>query len=83
MDDYYGSGFHMTIMGEVLGRYENHVRINKEKVDAWGIPVLHVETKYTDNEYNIAKDAMDVACEVTEATGLRCFPGMQSAIRPA
>ena len=26
MDEYYGSGFHMTIMGEVLGRYENHVR---------------------------------------------------------
>ena len=36
----------MTIMGEVLGRYENHVRIDKDrKADAWGIPVLHVETK--------------------------------------
>lgn len=69
MDDYYGSGFHMTIMGEVLGRYENHVRINKEKVDAWGIPVLHVETKYTDNEYSMANDAVDVGCEVAEAAG--------------
>jgi choline dehydrogenase-like flavoprotein len=69
LDEYYGSGLHMTIMGEVLGRYENHVRINKEKVDAWGIPVLHVETSYTDNEYAMAKDAVDVGCEVAEAAG--------------
>jgi choline dehydrogenase-like flavoprotein len=67
--EYHGSGFHMTIMGEVLGRYENHVRINTDKVDAWGIPVLHVETHYTDNEFNMAKDAVDVGCAVAEAAG--------------
>ena len=50
MDDYYGSAFYMTIMGEVLGRYENQVRINKDVVDAWGIPVLDIQTKYTDND---------------------------------
>ena len=69
LDEYHGSGFHMTIMGEVLGRYENHVRIDKEKVDAWGIPVLHVETSYTDNEYAMAEDAVDVGCEIAEAAG--------------
>jgi len=69
LDDYYGSSFHMTIMGEVLGRYENHVRINKEKVDAWGIPILHIETRYADNEYNMAKDAVNVGCGVAEAAG--------------
>ncbi len=69
LDEYHGSGFYMTIMGEVLGRYENHVRINKEKVDAWGIPVLHIATKYTDNEFNMAKDAVDVGCAVAEAAG--------------
>ena len=59
----------MTMMGEVLGRYENHVRINKDKVDAWGIPVLHVETKYTDNEFNMAKDAVEIGAAVAEAAG--------------
>jgi len=67
--DYHGSGFYMTIMGEVLGRYENHVRINRDKADAWGIPVLHVETHYTDNEFNMAKDAVEVGCAVAEAAG--------------
>jgi choline dehydrogenase-like flavoprotein len=69
LDEYYGSAFQMTIMGEVLGRYENHVRIDKNKVDAWNIPVLHVETKYTDNEYNMAKDAVEVGAAVSEAAG--------------
>jgi choline dehydrogenase-like flavoprotein len=69
LKEYHGSSFHMTMMGEVLGRYENHVRINKEKVDAWGIPVLHVETKYTDNEFNMAKDAVETGCAVAEAAG--------------
>ena len=69
LDEYYGSGFHMTIMGEVLGRYENHVRIDKDRTDAWGIPVLHVDTKYTDNEFNMSKDATDTCCELAEAAG--------------
>ena len=69
MEEYAGSGFHMTIMGEVLARYENHVRINKQKTDAWDIPVLHVETKYTDNEYNMAADAVDTMSEVAHNAG--------------
>jgi choline dehydrogenase-like flavoprotein len=69
LQEYHGSSFHMTMMGEVLGRYENHVRINKDKVDAWDIPVLHVETKYTDNEYDMAKDAVEVGTAVAEAAG--------------
>ncbi|MCU1291993.1 MAG: Glucose-methanol-choline oxidoreductase:NAD binding site [Bryobacterales bacterium] len=69
MDEYHGSGFHMTIMGEVLGRYDNHVRIDKDRTDAWDIPVLHVNTAYTENEYNMAKDATETACELAEAAG--------------
>jgi choline dehydrogenase-like flavoprotein len=69
LDEYHGSAFQMSVMGEVLGRYENHVRIDKDAVDAWGIPVLHVETKYTDNEFNMAKDAVEVGSAVAEAAG--------------
>ena len=69
LDEYNGSGFYMTIMGEVLGRKENHVRINKDQVDAWGIPTLHIATKYTDNEYNMAKDAVETCSEVAHSAG--------------
>ena len=33
----------------------------QEVVDAWGIPVLHIQTKYTDNEFNMARDAVDTS----------------------
>ncbi len=66
---YHGSGFYMTIMGEVLGRYENHVRLDKQTVDAWGIPVLHIDTRYTDNEFAMAKDAVAVGSELAHTAG--------------
>src|SRR6201996_5791487 len=67
--EYEGSAFYVTVMGEVLGRYENHVRIDKQKVDAWDIPVLNIQTRYTDNEFNMAKDAVEVSCAVADAAG--------------
>ena len=69
LDEYNGSAFYMTVMGEVLGRRENHVRIDKSKTDAWGIPVLHIETKYTDNEYNMARDAVAVGSQLAHDAG--------------
>src|SRR5206468_268226 len=43
------ASFSMTTMGEVIPRFENHVRINPAVKDEWGIPVLHITHKYTDN----------------------------------
>ena len=69
MDSYEGSGFSTTLMGEVLAKYENHVRINKDVVDAWNVPVLHVETKYGENELSIARDAVETSVELAESAG--------------
>jgi len=64
-----GAGFSATTMGEVLPRHENHVRIDKNVVDAWGIPALNVHARYTDNEFNMAKDAVDTLAEVCRSAG--------------
>jgi choline dehydrogenase-like flavoprotein len=69
LDSYSGSGFSTGIMGEVLARYENHVSIDKTVVDAWNIPVLRIDTKYTDNEFNMARDAVDTSIELAQAAG--------------
>jgi choline dehydrogenase-like flavoprotein len=69
LDSYSGSGFSTGIMGEVLAHYEHHVSIDKNVVDAWSIPVLHVETEYTDNEFNMARDAVDTSIALAEAAG--------------
>ncbi len=67
--DHQGTGFNLTAMGEVLPRYESVAHLNKQKTDAWGIPVLHVHQKYTDNEFAMAKDAMNTAEELCSASG--------------
>ena len=69
LDSYSGSTLSATVMGEVLSRYENHVSIDPTVVDAWDIPALRIQTKYTDNEFNMARDAADTAAELAEAAG--------------
>ncbi|MGO4518024.1 GMC oxidoreductase [Terriglobus sp. 2YAB30_2] len=69
LDEYYGSGFTTNIMGETLGHYENHVSLNKQVVDAWGMPTLTISTKYGDNEINMAKDMVDTTAAMAEAAG--------------
>ena len=83
LDSYNGSGFSTGIMGEVLAHYENHVSIDKNVVDAWDIPVLHIETQYTDNEFNMARDAVDTSIALAEAAALKCFRRITNPIRPA
>ena len=71
LESYRGSAMSFTTMGEVLPRFENHARIDKNVVDAWGIPVLRFEARYTDNEFNMAKDAIDTFSEVCRAAGFQ------------
>src|SRR5262249_20100504 len=55
--------------GECLARYENFCELDKERVDAWGIPVLHISAAFGDNERAMVKDAADTAVEMLEAMG--------------
>ena len=68
LDHYANSCVSGTIYGERPPRYENHVSIDKDVKDAWGIPALHIDVKDGDNEHNMAKDAVNVCEEIfTEA----------------
>jgi choline dehydrogenase-like flavoprotein len=39
--------------GEVLPRYNNQVQLSGDVVDAWGIPVPHIECAWSDNEHRM------------------------------
>jgi choline dehydrogenase-like flavoprotein len=45
------------------------VRIDPTVADAWGIPALHIDTKYSDNEINISRDAVDISIAMAEDAG--------------
>ena len=64
-------GINLGGFGEGLARFENHARINKDVVDAWGIPVLHIDTEWSDNERKLVQDMGDTAAEMLEAAGAK------------
>jgi choline dehydrogenase-like flavoprotein len=67
--DVAGASFAMTTMGEVLPRFENFVRIDKDVKDEWGIPALHIQHRYTENEHRMAADSMHTAEELCRGAG--------------
>ncbi len=54
---------------ECLPRHENHCRLDDTRVDAWGIPILHIDAAFGDNERGLIRDAADTAAEMLEAAG--------------
>ncbi len=80
--DVAGAGFSMTAMGEVLPRYENFVRIDKDVKDEWGIPALHIRHKYTDNEREMVKDAMHVSEELCHGAGFKILARHDQMVPP-
>ncbi|HYO80787.1 MAG TPA: GMC family oxidoreductase [Bryobacteraceae bacterium] len=59
----------LGVWGECLARYENFVEIDNEKTDAWGIPTLKINMKWSDNELKIFEDARQQAAEMLTAAG--------------
>lgn len=55
--------------GECLPRFENHCTLDRERVDAWGIPILHVSAAFGGNERRMVADMADTAVEMLEAAG--------------
>jgi choline dehydrogenase-like flavoprotein len=74
--------FSMTVMGAVLPRRENFVEINKNVRDAWGIPVLNVRARYSDNEFRMAEDAMHTLDEVCRGAGFEVLAKHSDMVPP-
>jgi len=47
--------FGMEAQGECLPRRDNYVALDPSKKDAWGIPALHINASYGENEKAMAK----------------------------
>ena len=56
--------------GEVLPRFENHVALDPQVRDRWGIPVLRFNIEFGDNEKKMAEDMAATAREMFEAAGI-------------
>jgi choline dehydrogenase-like flavoprotein len=61
----------MTAFGEILPYHENHIKLSKDVVDKWGIPVLEMDAEIKENEKKMRVDMMNDAAEMLEAAGLK------------
>ncbi len=61
----------MTAFGEILPYYDNHAKLDPEKTDEWGIPLLQINGTIHENEQNMREDMANTAAEMLEAAGCK------------
>jgi len=62
--------FTIYAQGEPLPRYDNHVTLNPNVKDAWGVPVLHFHASYGENDLAMAKGMREKLGEIVDALKL-------------
>ena len=63
--------FGLYAQGEMLPRYENTVSLHPRKTDKWGIPQLHINCTWSDNEKLMMDDAAEQAELMLNKAGLK------------
>jgi choline dehydrogenase-like flavoprotein len=57
--------------GEMLPRYENQVSLHPTLKDKWGMPQLHIDCSYSDNDWKMMDDIANTCAEILEAIGVK------------
>jgi choline dehydrogenase-like flavoprotein len=57
--------------GEILPYHENHVKLNKDLKDKYGLPTLTFDAVLRDNELKMRKDMANDAAEMLESAGYK------------
>jgi choline dehydrogenase-like flavoprotein len=70
----------MTGFGEILPYHENHVKLNKDLKDKYGLPTLTFDAILRDNELKMRKDMKNDAVEMLEAAGYKNVIGFEREI---
>lgn len=66
-----GWHFGLHAQGEMLPRFENQVSLHQNKTDKWGIPQLHINCQWSDNEKLMMDDAAATAKDMLIKAGLK------------
>ncbi len=72
----------MEAYGECLPRHENHVSLNYDKKDKWGMPTLDIDMTYGPNEMTMRKDMEASAVEILKAADLQGVSGFANQPHP-
>ncbi len=70
--------FFITGFSESLPNHDNHVRLNRDVLDAWGQPTLTIDAEWGDNERALNARARADAVEMLEGAGLEEVVGFDN-----
>ena len=62
--------FGLYAQGEMLPRYDNQVSLHPTRKDKWGIPQLHIDCEFSENETLMMADAAEQGEKMLKAAGL-------------
>ena len=57
--------------GECLSNHDNYLEIDKEQVDAWGVPTVKIHCAWSENEHAMSRDIAVQAAEMLAAAGAK------------
>ena len=72
----------MMMQGETVPKRENHVRLSKDKTDAWGIPQLVTSVDYDENDTKLMNDFIEQGSEMLHKSGCRDISPSDSGQSP-
>ena len=79
----YPARVYLGLAGEMLARKENYVELDPNGVvDAWGVPVLKMHIKHSDNERAMNHDGMNTSAEILEAAGAESITPSEGLLAP-
>jgi glucoside 3-dehydrogenase (cytochrome c) catalytic subunit len=64
-------GIGMTAFGEILPYHDNHMRLDRDKKDKHGLPMMVVNAVVRENERKMEEDMKNDAAEMLEAAGFK------------
>ena len=62
--------FHASAFAEMLPRPENRITLNRQRVDRWGIPVLHIDCSHGHKDLSLAADQNKALRELADVAGM-------------
>lgn len=61
--------FEIMGFGEMLPNFDNYAKLDVSKTDSWGMPLLHISCKHSNNEIKMQENMRDEAAEMLKVAG--------------
>ncbi len=72
----------LEMLGEVLPRHENIVKLDPDRRDRWGMPIAVIDVRYSNNEFAMARAAAAAMRETAKALGYNVVAQKDTVLPP-